>query len=388
MKKLLLALLLAVSCRATTLTGTMNAPDGTGVNGYLYLSLSQQAALVSTGGCGGPIEVVPTYRVRIQLVDGAMQGSPSVYGNDCMLPDGTYYLVEVRDANGNVLMSDRWVISGASIDIGTIVSVVISGTTQLLGAPGVVYTQPVAAQTVNQPGATNLNVNRLNVSSVFTAPNGATCDSTGCTGFVAAAANYLTTNTAQTITGVKTFAVDMISSGANIGSAIAPFQDGFFSRNFKALNGFFGTSLATQSMKIAKGDPSAPTDFFVFVNNQTNLLQVLDSGANIVWQYDATSFPNNFLTVNANIIPNTPNLDLGTGAVIWRDVYAKALIINGTRNSSINVGTDGNFWGRTFTGADANCTGIQNGWMGVRVDTAVLQVCLGEAMYQVQLVLP
>src|SRR5580692_2820305 len=95
-------LLLTATCLATTLTGTINGPDGTGANGFLYFQLAQQGALSAAGGCGGPIEILPTVMVQIKVVNGAMQSPPAIYGNDCILPQGTFYNVTFKDNNGNL----------------------------------------------------------------------------------------------------------------------------------------------------------------------------------------------------------------------------------------------------------------------------------------------
>ena len=152
--KHILALLFAVAlASATSLTGTLNGPDGAGVTGSLYLQLSQEAALSSAGSCGGPIQVVPS-QIRITVTGGSLSGSPHVYGNDCLLPAGTYYIATFIDTNGNTLINDWWLISGSSEDLGEMVSVLIVGTNQLLGQAGVVLTQPTATQTITQPSGT------------------------------------------------------------------------------------------------------------------------------------------------------------------------------------------------------------------------------------------
>lgn len=254
--KLFALLMFAVQMWATTLTGTLKLPDGTGANGQLQLSLAQQAALLSTGGCGGPAEIVPNTLIRITVVNGVMQSPPSIYGNDCMLPNGVYYIVRFIDNNGNLLFTDRWVITGASIDIGTIQSVVITGTTTSLGGAGLVLTQPLTQQTVTQPGTTYLVVNRLQVTESLFGPlgdQGWKCDLAGC-GF---------------------------------GSAVA-----------------FNGGITT---------------------------------------------------------------------------------LDGT-NSQIFIGTNGNFYNRTFSGADAVCAGINDGWAAIRTDAVQLQVCVGGVVKRVQLV--
>jgi hypothetical protein len=156
-------LLLTLGCAyGTTLVGTINGPNAAGVNGYLYMALSQQGALASQ--CGAPVQVVPTTRARFQLVNGIITGANFIYGNDCLLPQGTYYNIQVIDANGNTLMTERWVISGATVDVGTIVSVSITGTTSVLGQPGVVLTVPTADQVVTQPGNTFTKFNNVEVT--------------------------------------------------------------------------------------------------------------------------------------------------------------------------------------------------------------------------------
>lgn len=175
MKKLLLALFCALTLQATSLTGTINAPDGTGANGTLVWSLAQQGALSATGGCGGPIEILPTVQVRIKVVNGAMVAPPNIYGNDCILPQNTFYNILFVDNNGNNVFTDRWQIGGSTVDIGTIVSVVITGTTQTLGSNGVVLATPVGNQAIAQPAGTALSVNALAITSSFTAPGGFAC---------------------------------------------------------------------------------------------------------------------------------------------------------------------------------------------------------------------
>jgi hypothetical protein len=174
MKRLLL-FLLAVCAGATTLTGTLNNPDGTGATGQIRLSLSQPGALSPAGGCGGPIEIVPSQEVTVNVLNGALVAPPSIYGNDCILPQNTYYNVRFLDNRGNIIFTDRWIISGASINIGTIVSVVVSGLTTTLGSVGLVFTTPTGDQTINQPAGSFLHVNNLDVTTKLTGPGGMNC---------------------------------------------------------------------------------------------------------------------------------------------------------------------------------------------------------------------
>jgi hypothetical protein len=177
LKTLIAFLLTLASLQATSLVGSFNNPNLTGVNGTLYMSLSQQAALInglgpSGNSCGGPAQIIPTTQIVITVSNGSLVGSPSVAGNDCLLPQGTFYLVSLYDSGNNLLFTDRWIITTATQNIGDIISVVISGTTVTLGQQGVVLTNPPAGlnggtQTVVQPGVSVLQVNNFDVTSSF-----------------------------------------------------------------------------------------------------------------------------------------------------------------------------------------------------------------------------
>lgn len=176
----LLGLLLTVVCGATTLTGTLQGPGGATVDGYLILSISQQAALSAAGGCGGPILVVPGIDIRIKVTAGALVAPPAIFGNDCLLPQGTYYNVKVTDNNANILFTDHWLIQGGTQNLGNIVSTVLSGTTNTLGGVGVIQTVPPGDQVITQPGATYLKPNNLDVTALLGLPDGSGCDPINC----------------------------------------------------------------------------------------------------------------------------------------------------------------------------------------------------------------
>lgn len=179
--KYLAGLLFSAVLGATSLTGTMNGPDGTGLTGTLSFNLSQQAALKTTGSCGGPKQIMPTVAVNVTVTAGALGGSPSLFGNDCLLPANTYYNVTFKDRTGNIIMTDRWQLTGSSVDIGTIVSVVVTGTTATLGSTGVVVSAPAGAQTVTQPSTTTLTINDLTAGTKFTVSGILICASGTCT---------------------------------------------------------------------------------------------------------------------------------------------------------------------------------------------------------------
>lgn len=123
MKRLILAVLLGTLAHATSLTGTLNAPGGVGLNGTLRMAITSQGAVQSTGSCSGPWIVVPGVEAVFTVTNGSLAGGASVVGNDCVLPLNTLYNVRFIDSNANVLFNEQWSIIGASIDVGTIVPV-------------------------------------------------------------------------------------------------------------------------------------------------------------------------------------------------------------------------------------------------------------------------
>lgn len=158
---------------ATQLTGTMNNPNGTGFTGTLLISISQQAS-ISTGACGGPLLVVPGVQVQVKLTNGSISNGPIfIYGSDCTQPVGVPYDVKAIDANGNVLFTDQWLITGATQDLGTVVSVQ-PGPNGTLGVTSPIIGNPTGNQAINQPTGTALTLNNLTVTGTFIIPNGTT----------------------------------------------------------------------------------------------------------------------------------------------------------------------------------------------------------------------
>jgi len=73
------------------------------------------------------------------------------------------------------------------------------------------------------------------------------------------------------------------------------------------------------------------------------------------------------------------------GSVYGDNVYANdSFTMQSGSSATIYVGS-GNFYLRTFSGADASCSGVTNGWAGIRTDTDELQVCIGGATKKVSL---
>jgi hypothetical protein len=348
MKRLILLLLFAMSVvSATTLTGSIKNPDGTGMTGNLFMSLSQQGSLQSTGGCSGPAEIVPTYQMRIAVVNGSLQSPPTIYGNDCMLPAGIYYNVKMTDTNGNVLMTDRWLITGSSIDIGTIVSVVVSGTTGTLGGAAVLTT-PAGNQTVVQPPSSALSINNLTVTNDFIAPSGFSCTSIGC-GFSSGV-----TFGGGIITQPGTNSNIQIGTGGN-----------FYTRPFSGgdagcagiADGWFGVRTDAQFLETCAGG----TMYRIGLSNANALLSF---GGQVV-------LDNNYnLTVQGGTFGSAVNFNGG-------------IVIPSGTNSTIDIGQFGNLFLRPISGADATCAANPDDLIVIRNDTATIEFCIAGNVWKV-----
>lgn len=147
------------ACGATDLTGTFHKPDGTPVNGKLIFLLSQPARLAD-----GSAQVVPMVKI-FQVVEGQLEPGAFIYGNDVLLPSGTHYAVRLVDNANNLLFEQRWSITGASLDLGTLtpttVGVVLadplvknSTTEQSVDGP-VTFTSPLTAFSLTLNGDLN-----------------------------------------------------------------------------------------------------------------------------------------------------------------------------------------------------------------------------------------
>ena len=117
---------------ATNLTGTFKSPDGSLVNGKLIFLLSQPARLNDSTA-----QIVPMVKI-FSISNGALESGAFIYGNDVLVPSGTYYLVRLVDNNNNLLFEQKWSIQGTNLDLGT-----LTPTTS-----GVVLADPLVKNTV------------------------------------------------------------------------------------------------------------------------------------------------------------------------------------------------------------------------------------------------
>ena len=112
---LALHLLLPASLAATTVTGTIKDPAGTGINGTVELELS------APGRVNDPALLLIQPKVTCAISNGAIAPNCIVRGNDTILePAGTFYRVRILSLAGQELMkSKRYSITGATWNIAT-----------------------------------------------------------------------------------------------------------------------------------------------------------------------------------------------------------------------------------------------------------------------------
>ncbi|MFQ5778411.1 MAG: hypothetical protein ACE5IP_10435 [Terriglobia bacterium] len=100
---------------ATSVSGTINRPDGTPVNGTLEFILSQSATTTTP-----PVIYAPA-KTTCPVTNGLIAAGCTVQGNDTLNPAGTFYRVRVLDANNRVVVpSTNYTIIGAAVDLGTL----------------------------------------------------------------------------------------------------------------------------------------------------------------------------------------------------------------------------------------------------------------------------
>jgi parallel beta-helix repeat protein len=112
---LLTLLAAAVPLRGTTVTGAIQLPDGTPVNGTLEFILSQRATTTTP-----PILYVPE-KTTCAITAGAIAAGCTIQSNDALDPAGTFYRVRILDANNRALgPTVKYTLSGGTVDLGSL----------------------------------------------------------------------------------------------------------------------------------------------------------------------------------------------------------------------------------------------------------------------------
>lgn len=176
----------------------------------------------------------------------------------------------------------------------------------------------------------------ITAQNLLVLPNGANCTSAGCTGMVFSSAGTFNGGL-TTLNGTNSQIY--IGAGGN-----------FYNRPFSG-----GDANCTG---VADGWQALRTD--------TKQLEFCAGGTTVTVGSSATGpqlgGTNTWTAVNTFTVAANFNGGITTG---------------NSSNSSITIGTGGNFWTRTFSGGEANCTGIADGWIAVRTDVTKLEVCVG-----------
>jgi hypothetical protein len=218
-----------------------------------------------------------------------------------------------------------------------------------------------------------------------------------------------TTDTNQTITATKTFQASFAAAASDtydIGSAT----------RFRAI---YGKAVNAESLEIANS--TFVTTFWRHSLNSAATYRISSgSGGQIEMQMGTTSSTQSDVGFRGTLYPLSTagsNGDVGFSGTPWRTLYlSTSSFMNGTQwmdssrnltnlgtgtfggsitanggistasgtNSTMYVGS-GNLYLRTFSGADASCSGVTNGWVGFRTDTDELQVCNGGSVKKVSL---
>ena len=100
---------------ATTVTGTINKPDGSPVTGTIEFVLSQPARTTTP-----PVMFAPV-KTTCAVTNGQIASGCQLQGNDTLDPAGTFYRVRVLDSNNRVVLpSANYTFSGSLVDLGAL----------------------------------------------------------------------------------------------------------------------------------------------------------------------------------------------------------------------------------------------------------------------------
>lgn len=140
------------------LSGEINNPDGTGINGFLRVSLPNGTI---KNICSTPNLIVPKFSTTFKVINGAPQfGSATLTSNDCLYPR-VVYNIEVDDAQNNLKYQDNWYLpesTDISYDIGNLSQLNYGGPITVSVPKGII-SNPAVSQSITQPPGTSLSLN-------------------------------------------------------------------------------------------------------------------------------------------------------------------------------------------------------------------------------------
>lgn len=209
------------------------------------------------------------------------------------------------------------------------------------------------------------------------------------------------------------------AGGTMSGSILAATTDTYDIGSSTRFRNVYGKAMNTASLEVANG--TFVTTFWRHdLNGAATYRLSSGSGGQTEMQLGTTSSTQSDAGFRGTIYPLSTagsNGDIGTNSYPWKSLYlSTAAYMNGTQfidsgrnlsnigtitassaitanggiltgsatNSTIYIG-GGNLYLRTFSGADATCSGVTNGWAGIRTDTDELQVCISGSVRKVSL---
>lgn len=212
------------------------------------------------------------------------------------------------------------------------------------------------------------------------------------------------TDISQTFTATQTFS-------ASLAAGLTDTHDIGSSTRFRNI---YGKAVNAESLEIANS--TFVTTFWRHSLNSAAIYRISSgSGGQIEMQMGTTSSTQSDVGFRGTLYPlstSGSNGDLGFSGYPWRTLYlSSSAFMSGTQwmdssrnltnigtatfgsaitanggistasgtNSTMYVGS-GNLYLRTFSGANASCSGVTDGWAGIRTDTSELQVCIGGAV--------
>lgn len=219
-------------------------------------------------------------------------------------------------------------------------------------------------------------------------------------------------NLSQTFTATQNFQQINPSSGNT-------YDNGTTSLYWKD---YFGTRVYAEEIRPTRAGTSFGSSWKI-TNPFANVLYVQDEVGTTVLSLD-TSLATDYAVFAANVYPNGTQ-DMGASGGRWNKIWATSIDVTNTIPGHVptsrNVNTSsplggggalsgdltltcttcvttgstssmggnytitGNLYIRTFSGGNANCTGVADGWIGFRTDTDEIQMCRGGALKKVTL---
>jgi hypothetical protein len=209
--------------------------------------------------------------------------------------------------------------------------------------------------------------------------------------------SYLATNSSGKIVGAST-PVTYLSQGSGIGLSANTGSITVTNNGVTYLSAGTGVGLSanTGSIAISIGQnvstSASPTfNVGVFNGNLTSYGIITSNCSTCGFNVLGTTAYNTYQT-SGGILLNASNTASSSNYALT--VYNLGVITNqggivapggfsmpSSGSATMYIGS-GNFYNRTWSGYDASCGGVTDGWMGIRTDTGQIELCAGGTLYK------